>query len=130
MNEAIELHDSVLERVTETADGVVIRLTAYVHRSQGIPGHDSGTGWSQPADITVHHGRVTAQTATPPCCLDGGTVNGEFGRIENVLPLPFRMSGPSQVQLDGLGGEVLVVKGANVEVTMLDKPDLLDEYEG
>jgi hypothetical protein len=44
MNEALEIHDSTLTKVEQ--DGSTIRLSveAYVHRSDGQPMVDPGTG--------------------------------------------------------------------------------------
>jgi hypothetical protein len=130
MNQAVELHDSVLERVTEASHGIVLRVAAYVHRSSGVPGVDPGTGWSQPAEMTVLAGRVVARTGSPPFSLAGGTLVVEGREIENVLPVPSSHAGPVQVRLEGAEGEQLVIVGEGLQLVVLDEPEYLEEFGG
>lgn len=61
-NRLIELHDSDVLDVTLDGDDVVIAMSAYVHESEGRPGIDAGTGWTQPVRVTVIEGRWSAAT--------------------------------------------------------------------
>lgn len=63
MNEAIALHDSVLDSVTMPDGIVVVALRPdYVHRSLGEPGADEGSGFIQ--DVILAFGM--AQIEAPP----------------------------------------------------------------
>jgi hypothetical protein len=57
-NASIELHDSVLDGIDQRPTALSLRLRAYVHRSNGEPGVDPGTGWCQPATVTLSNGRL------------------------------------------------------------------------
>jgi microsomal dipeptidase-like Zn-dependent dipeptidase len=49
MNCSLELHDSRVSSVQSTGGVVTINFeAAYLHRSDGVPGSDEGTGWVQP----------------------------------------------------------------------------------
>ena len=45
VNAAVELHDSLVVVVDSIAGVVTVRLRAYVHRSNGRPGFDPGSGY-------------------------------------------------------------------------------------
>jgi hypothetical protein len=47
VNAAIELHDSQVVAVESATGTIIVWLAAYVHRSDGRPGFDPGSGWSQ-----------------------------------------------------------------------------------
>ena len=46
MNSGLEFHDSIVSSVQSSYDVVrVVFERAYLHRSEGVPGSDKGTGW-------------------------------------------------------------------------------------
>src|SRR4051812_39422815 len=93
MNAAIELHDSNV-KVTECSNGDFrIEFSgAYVHRSEGVPGVDPGTGHIQPAEIVFSS--ATWNGLSPECVGDISdgwvSVNGE---VSTLIPLPSRNFG-------------------------------------
>ena len=54
MNQALELHDTTLkEIVIEGSETTLCLSSAIVHKSDGIPGLDSGTCWVQKINIEL-----------------------------------------------------------------------------
>src|SRR4051794_26044842 len=73
VNTAIEIHDS---RVTEIAcrDGAVIVhfRPAYLHKSEGRPAFDAGTGWVQEARLIFADAAASGDYPKWPCdVMDG-----------------------------------------------------------
>ena len=60
MNQSIELHDSVLGEIGfAEGDAKLSFVHAYIHRSEGRPGIDPGTGWSQKAELIIEEAIAT-----------------------------------------------------------------------
>lgn len=85
-NRLIEPHDTTVHSVATTEGNVIIEMSAYVHASEGRPGVDEGTGWTQPFRFTVFEGRVVRQyDGDRLWILDGTlTVGGEV--LDNEMP--------------------------------------------
>jgi hypothetical protein len=100
MNEAIELHDSVLESVNQQNDTVVVTLLpAVFHRSGGKPGVDAGTIFIQDLAIEFfeaeYHGAVGE---LPADILDGDFKTGQT-LSPNMIKLPCDADGAVQLTL-------------------------------
>lgn len=53
-NQAIEIHDSALDRITLEGGVAVLHFPeVYIHLSEGRPAIDAGTGWTQEAAIRI-----------------------------------------------------------------------------
>jgi len=51
-NWAIEIHDSEIDSIAVIGDYVVLNFSsAYIHESEGRPGFDEGSGWTQRTSI-------------------------------------------------------------------------------
>ena len=71
-NAAIELHDSSVTAIRMEGSDVVIDLDAYVHVSEGAPGIDAGTGWTQRVRMTVCDGVVRQKFDGETLCISTG----------------------------------------------------------
>src|SRR5688500_6803177 len=102
VNRCIEIHDSRLNAITLGADGVHIQFEhAYIHQSEGRPGEDAGTGWSQKLEIVVMDGVIEVDVPSKPCELSDGTLVLEDQSFENVVPLPCEFSGRVKLSFEG-----------------------------
>jgi hypothetical protein len=89
MNSSIEIHDTEIAEIRCFDTGVTIRFAhAYVHRSEGRPGVDAGTGWSQEAELFVSEAILIGKVPPLPCLLTGGTLEIGSRSHENMIPLP------------------------------------------
>ncbi len=128
-NAAIELHDSTLERLDMEADAVVVVLSAYVHRSAGVPGVDPGSGWSQAARIRCPGGRASAASDTP-LELAGGRLDLS-GRVhDNVIPVPLSHIGSIRLELRGFRGEGMVIEGEALHADLIGEPRYVEDFPG
>ena len=81
MNTLIELHDSRVSAVAWDGDLLVVSLTpAYLHKSNGQPEIDPGTGWTQNARLLIGGASLVGDLPELPCDLWDGelTFGGEI----------------------------------------------------
>ena len=129
MNEAIELHDSTLAALRCDRDEVAVLLDpAYVHRSEGRPAVDTGTGWLQPFELRIGEADVFWPPASLPRRIAAGTLELGGERFGDVVPLPIAYAGPVLLTLLTDAGEQLVVAGRGLSCTPLGEARYLDEF--
>lgn len=129
MNAAVELHDSQVVAVESVAGAVVVRLAAYVHRSDGRPGFDPGSGWSQLVELVFAGGVVEEQPAELPCTLDDGGVS-DGATFDGLVPLPASVGSSVRFEVRGLYGERLAVRGAGLEVIAVAEGAFVESFPG
>jgi len=129
MNAAIELHDSEVVAVERADDAVVVRLVAYVHRSAGRPGFDSGTVWSQPVELVFSSGVIVEQPRAFPWEMDGGGVSGGV-EFDGLVPLPASVRSPVRFTACGVYGESLEVRAAGLAVVATADGSLIETFPG
>ena len=132
MNSAVELHDSTLAGIEPFGpDVVVLRFApAYVHRSEGEPGVDPGSGWIRDIDLVIIGAAVESRPAELPCGLaDGALALGETC-WDNVIPMPLAFSGAVSLSAITCGGELLVVRGSGVTVVPRGEPRHVERFPG
>ena len=130
MNVALEFHDSeVLSTVGACGELRIVFSSAYIHRSSGIPGVDSGTGYVQPAEL-VFSG-ATWQGLSPLCSgrlSSGSLVVG--GQSLSLIPLPFSISGRASAELVFVSGAALSVSATSVACSCSGEPRFVETYAG
>ena len=99
-NRAIEIHDSDLEALVVSDGMITLNFeSAYIHQSEGAPGTDAGTGWTQPIVIRLHGNVVNGGLREMPCSLwDGQLIlNGTIH--DNLIPIPLNVEGEIELSL-------------------------------
>ena len=130
-NAAIELHDSVVERLEPRGEGLAIHFShAYIHRSSGEPGIDSGTGWSQRAVLLIQSAAVSGAEPALPAKISTGELSVSETRLPNVVPLPFDHAGAVKLSLVLSTGRSLVISGAGASLCLVGEPRFIEEFAG
>jgi hypothetical protein len=130
MNAAIEIHDSDLGEIATSQGCVLVRLNrAYIHRSTGRPGHDAGSGWSQPVDIVLFGGLIETPLPEMPCTLEHGRLSSETNLV-NLIPIPFALNSSLQFELHTLHGDRIVIRGTGIEVKAAGEAIYVEEFPG
>src|SRR5436190_21801707 len=129
MNAAVELHDSEVVAISRVAGAVVVRLSAYVHRSSGRPGIDPGSGWSQAVEFTFACGLVDTLPAELPCTLDDGDVSGSVEFV-GMVPLPLSVRSLVLFKARGVHGEPVGIRGYGLEVSPVTEAVYVEEFPG
>lgn len=129
MNAAIELHDSVVEAINVTCGAVTIKLSAYVHRTEGRPGIDAGSGWSQDVELAFGNGAVEHRPNNFPCTLFRSEVTGLIGAT-GMIPLPCYL--PSNVRLEAIDtmGDRLTIRGNSLEARAVSDGEYVERFPG
>ena len=100
---AIEFHDSELLFARLEGRDLRLRVAAYVHVSEGEPGRDSGTGWTQDVDFILRDAHVELP-APERLELSDGRLRNDDRLLEGMVPLPFEDVGAVRLELEGIGG--------------------------
>lgn len=130
MNSAIEIHDSYLTSISKQGDEVRLHLSAYIHKSDGTPGTDAGTGWIQDATILFGSGTVEGSIAEWPAWLWDGALDINGNASDNVIPVPLDRDGTVQLTLESKGGERIVVRGNHVRLELEGVPQYVEGFPG
>ena len=129
MNAAVELHDSQVVTVNSIAGVVTVRLGAYVHRSNGRPGIDPGSGWSQPVDLVFSAGVIEERPDELPFALDDGSISGG-ARFDGFIPLPTSIGVAVCFEARGICGERLVVRGLGIVAAAAAEGVFVESFPG
>ena len=130
MNQAIELHDSVLMRVVQSGTTVRIDLRAMVHESSDEPGAGASEVWVQQAEIVMMG--VLSHLAVPDTeqrICDGALTIGN--RVEdNLIPLPAYHNDHVELALELADGSTLSVAGTTIRIELGSSRKYLEKFSG
>jgi len=129
MDAIIELHDSrVADIVTRDGTVTVHFATAYLHKSEGRPGCDAGTGWTQPARLVFEDGSLSGSFPLPCDVADGELIlDGE--RYDNHIPVPLASGAFAELRLVFTSIDTAIVRGRGVRLELVDEPEYVEEFE-
>jgi len=130
MNTKIELHDSTVAEIARRHGAVVINfLPAYLHKSEGRPGFDSGTGWVQDAQLVVADASVSGDFPDLPCdVVDGELVVGGKQQ-DNGIPVPLEVTEPTRLRLRFDSIHSVTVTGRGVRLELFGEPSFVEEFK-
>jgi hypothetical protein len=126
-NRLIELHDSRVLDLTDDGDHVLIAMSAYVHESEGRPGIDAGTGWTQPVRITVFEGRVVRRHQGDRLWIIDGVIRVGDETFDNMMPTDVLADGDVKLVFSGAEG-VLDVVGAGIRVEVTGEAKHVEDF--
>jgi len=110
LNREIELHDSTLSMVKITQSNATLSFDrAYVHCSEGTLGIDSGTGWSQKINLILHQVTTTKIPDDLPNDISDGYIIVNGNKLDNLIPLPFKVTGKIELILITQYGQELKI---------------------
>ena len=130
-NQAIEIHDSKLESLVVREGHVVLDFSsAYIHQTDGRPGVDAGTGWTQHIVIRVRGDLVTGSLTELPSDLSSGhlTLNGV--QFDNHIPIPLSSDAEVELHLTSTVAESVQVRGDRITLELLGEPTYVEEFPG
>lgn len=130
MNQEIEIHDSVIDRiVVSNAEAILHFKEVYIHRSDGKPGWDSGSGWVQEAQLRFRKASVEGKFSELPHDLHDGYLRLGETLLENAIPIPLDFSGEVELRIEGWG-EVMKVRAQHVRLELLGTAEYVEEFPG
>ncbi len=125
-NQAVEMHDSEVLGVERLGDTVLLSLDVYIHRSDGRPGQDAGTGWGQKASLSVAQASIVAEPPGGYLWITDGSIQVGEQCFDDVLPLPFEHTGPVLLRFEGAEG-CLQVAGRGVNLVLLGEAHFIEQ---
>jgi len=129
MNSAIEIHDSVIDAITNV-DGkaVLYSSSAYIHKSLGKPGVDPGTGWVQRAKLTIVDATIKSTLNLFPGDLLGGYLRLGDSIFDNEIPIPLNFRGDTELRLESWNDQIILVSGRGAELELIDEPTYVEDF--
>jgi hypothetical protein len=120
MNSALEFHDSECLAIEFDSGGnVVVTLDAYVHRTEGEPGHSPGDGGMQRVRISIESTAKPGEIGTLPASIYDGSLLTASNSCPVLVPLPFQLAEPCELTLELFDDDARTIQitGNNVSVT-------------
>lgn len=129
MSSGLELHASRVSQIDLVEGGAVVYFShAYIHKSKGTPGRDSGSGWSQEAQLVLSE--VQYQQPLPllwPNTISEGFL--EVGGIKHeIIPLPFKRKVEVNLYFSFIDGSELKLSGKSPFIELSGKSIYLEDY--
>ena len=127
MNRALELYDSHVSFIDLWDGNATIFFShAYIHKAKDRPGRDTGSGWSQEAELILFDVTVTGTLPTRPNTISEGFL--EVGGIKHeLIPLPFKRKVAAVLFLEFVDGSVVEIAGQKPRLELLGRPTYLED---
>jgi len=130
-NRAIEIHDSVLERVLVSQGQAELHFSrVFVHQSEGEPLHDAGRVWVQKAILRVCDVNITSAFSEFPVDLDGGETRIGRETLENRIPVALHQAETFEIRSRSVcePRNVVSFEGRAGELDLIGEPDYVEEF--
>jgi hypothetical protein len=127
MSDGLELCESRVSQI-KWADGVakICFSHTYIHKSKGSPGRESGTIWSQEAELVMWQAAASGPLPALPNTISEGFL--EVGGIRHeLIPLPFRRKGGATLHLQFADGAEIEIIGMRPQIELLGTPIFLED---
>ena len=129
LNRAIEIHDSVLESVAMEGHEAILHFShAYIHQTDGNPGVDAGTGWSQTAVIRIAEAVIDGSFSAWPRDLWDGHLRLDGTLSDNLIPIPLDQTASLELLLEGRG-EVITITGSHITLELLGVARYIEDFK-
>ncbi len=94
MNCALEFHDCRVTSITSANGTISLNFSAaYLHKSEGVPGVDDGSGWVQEGKLEFVNATELGAVDIGEGWMVGGTLAVQSGEPMSMLPVPFDAAG-------------------------------------
>jgi hypothetical protein len=130
MNTILELHDSTVATINgQQGETVVHFLPAYLHKSEGRPGYDPGTGWVQEVRLIFHEASVDGDFPDLPCDVLDGALTIDGLRHDNYIPMPLVSEARAELRLVFDSVHAVTVTGRGVRLQLSGDPKYVEEFK-
>lgn len=102
---------------------------AWVVQSEGIPGVDSSTLWTQSVELVIEACEMEGATPELPARLTGGSVEAGGYRHIDMLPVPLESEGYLALSLIFSSGETVALRGAGGRLALEGHPKYVRHLE-
>jgi hypothetical protein len=135
MNQLIELHDSKIGGIFSSGSTMVVAFTsAYIHRSDGIPSIDPGTGWIQQAEFVIRTAEKRTHPALGPADVTDGCLTLGDRILDNMIPIPLDFDGEVVLTLELCDPTSArferILRGVGAKLTLLGDAQYVERFPG
>jgi len=131
LKSAIEFHGSDVVELRQSGTTLqIIFEPAYVHRSEGRPGVDSGSGFLQPAEMVFAGAKFTEKDGPCTGAIAEALVTVAGKKFDSVFPLPHSATGNVSAEFNFESGAVLSITATGVTCASTGPAVLVDGYDG
>jgi hypothetical protein len=128
MNSTIEIHDSRVAEICKCDGTVIVHfLPAYLHKSEGRPVFDAGTGWVQEARLIFTEASVEGDYPDWPCDIADGEIIVDGERHNNLIPVPFETGKFTELRLICDSVHTVIIKGRAAKLELVGEPRFVEE---
>ncbi|HSD37545.1 MAG TPA: hypothetical protein VLC92_08540 [Rhodocyclaceae bacterium] len=128
MNVALEFHDSQVSKIDSLGRDLSVSFSsAYIHRSVGKPGVDSGSGYIGPVEMLLSE----ADWAGPLNECMGKLSDGRLsvaGKPFALVPLPSEHTGRIALELVFANGAALTATAQSLVVRFSGEPHFVESF--
>ncbi|MBB3196874.1 hypothetical protein [Roseateles terrae] len=131
MNCGLEFHDSRVASVYSLGDVVTISFeAAYLHLSDGVPGSDRGTGWTQAGSLEFGSASLPGTPDIGDGWIVAGALRVDGGDELRLVPVPFNIVGSIQATFTFSNGYVLDMRGKSSRLTLTGDASFVEDFPG
>ena len=128
MNSAIEFHDSEVADIVLDGDEVILSFAeAYVHKSEGKPGTDPGTGWTQAAKLFIGGASLEGVFPDFPCWIADGSLRIEGIHLNDLIPIPLDCSGRVRLEVVFHRDSWITITGNSAKLVLIGEPTYVED---
>jgi len=135
-NRAIEIHDSAVDEITlKDGDAVLHFPKVYIHSSEGRPGVDAGTGWTQEAVIRIANAHIEGKFSQESReasvghahYLSDGSLRIHNSVSDNLIPIPLDVQGDIELTLE-CWEDVVRIRGNSAGLELIGTAEYVEEF--
>jgi hypothetical protein len=108
---------------------IVHFLPAYLHKSEGRPGFDAGSGWVQEGRLVFADASVIGSFPEFPCAVMDGELLVGTVRHENEIPVPLDVTASTELRLIFDSIHSVAVTGRGVRLELFGEPRYVEEFK-
>jgi len=130
VNTVIEIHDSRITEIASRNGTVIVHFRpAYLHKSEGNPGIDAGTGWVQEARLIFADAAAIGDYPEWPCDVVDGALIVDGASHRNMIPVPFETSLLAELHLVCDDVHTVTVTGRGARLELIGEPRYVEEFK-
>lgn len=103
---------------------------AYIHKSEGQPGFDPGTGWTQAARLTFESGEIYGDLPDFPCSVWSGCLKFSGCPPDGAIPIPLHSITTAELELVFDEIHKIQIRGKEITLSLLGKESFVENFPG
>jgi len=99
--------------------------------TEGVPGIDAGTGWSQEGKLTISTGIIEGSFSELPRDLWDGCLAMDGTVSENMIPVPLDYKGKIELRLESWAqvSEIISISGKGARLELIGEAEYVEEFK-